>query len=161
MHFPTIIFAVLVGYFLLISTFYLLGGAIEQQRLPFAGGNTLLRMAGEPGWWGTYFAVAMAVLVTVDVFTQYQCRDAVKDFAYYPRIAGIVKSLSLGEGRLVLMVGFLMLFGNYATTAVEVWKAHGPILPLEIAFKTCVVGWAFLWIADCLSRPRRISVWLP
>jgi len=152
--------AMLAGYFLLMSAFYLFGGAIEQSHLVFAGGNWVARRARESVLWGAHFVVVMALLTTVDAVMQFRRRDGIKDFAYYPRVAGLVKSLSLVQGRLVLIVGFLVLFGAYVMTAVEEWGARVQILPTEVAFGTCVLGWAVLWIADCLSRPRRSTVWV-
>ena len=152
--------ALLAIYFVLVSAFCLFGGAIEQVHLLFAGGNWLARRAGESALWGAHFAVVMGVLITLDVTMQVRRRDCGKDIAYYPRVGGLGKSLSLVQGRLVLIVGFLVLFGSYAVGAVGEWEARGTIRPPELAFATCVLGWAVLWIADCASRPNRRAVWV-
>jgi hypothetical protein len=151
---------ILVGYFFLIFAFCLVSGMIDRSCLPLPKADSLARCAEESVLWAVRLTTTVVILISLDAVMQLRQENEIKDFAYYPRVTGLVKSLSLVRCRLVLVAGFLILFGNYALIVVEVWRAGTPILPLDITFKTCVWGWAVLWIADCLCRPRRIAVWV-
>jgi hypothetical protein len=160
--------AIAAGYFLLISAFHFLGGAIEQRRPAFPLGHWLTFVTGREWWtrrWGeafslgVEFAIVMAVLMTVDALLQRRDSAGPTDLAYYPRVGGLVKSLSLVQGRLVLILGFLFFLGVNADLAVQEF-ADGRLAGPEVALYTCVMGWNVLWIADCLSRPRYTTLWV-
>jgi hypothetical protein len=139
----------------------MLGGVLEQfHPLLFPLDKWLNNRLAESALWSTYFVGALVVLITIDLILQFRQKDKVKDFMYYPNVITLLKSASNIRSRMVIIIGFMLLFGNYTIIAVDVWRARSQILPLEISFKTCIWGWCVLWIADCLCRPRHISVWI-
>jgi hypothetical protein len=156
------------GYFVLAAAFCFWGGVIERACPDFPLGDWLT----QPGWrawvmqrWdeslsvGLEFAIVMAVAMAADALVQYRQPERPMDYAYYPRIEGLVKSLSLVQGRMVLMIGFLVLLGGYADLALKEWP-HGNLAGPEVAIATCLLGWNLLWIADCMSRPRHTTLWV-
>jgi hypothetical protein len=85
--------------------------------------------------------------------------DIERDFGYFPRIAGVISSLSLVQGRVVFMVGFFALFGGSALTAIRKCEARGMFSPVDTIFESCVLCWVILWVVDCMSRPRKKIIW--
>jgi hypothetical protein len=161
--------AVAAGYFFLIAAFHVSGGAIEQRYPGFQIADRLAGVARQE-WltqrWdearllGMEFAAVMLALMSVDAMLQSRQPDAAKDFAYYPRIGGLGKSLCLVQGRLILILGLLLLFVMNADLALAQWPRGRAASP-DLALTTCILGWNLLWIVDCLSRPRCATLWVP
>jgi hypothetical protein len=161
--------AVAAGYFVLIATFCYWGGAIAltSPDLPVGDWLTphhwpdwLTHKCHESLTCGTIAGVVLIILMAVDALMQRALPVEERDFAYYPRIGGLMNSFSLLQGRLVLLIGFLVVLAIYADFAVAQWKAHGRISASQTPFVASAVGWVVLWIADCVSRPRSTTLWV-
>jgi hypothetical protein len=149
-------------YFAETLAFHILAGAIDQPYTVYAEGNWFTHRIGESAFMGLVVAVAMFVIVSIDLAVQYmEGERSPKNTAYHaylPRIRNIRSWLLSPEARMTIVIGLLCLAAFYASTAIEVFRvrqfAGGLVWPPETLFAVFMLAWGLLWIADCLVRPK-------
>lgn len=153
-----------LAYFFLTLAFHLFGGIISRpfpvrQVRDVFGSRLNVSLSA-----ALQCAVVMLVVAAIHTaYTAWNGKPSEDDRLYCPRLVGLRAALSRRGPRAVLVVGFLLLFGEYCGTVVQwygiVHRPHGSLYWPEQAFLTCMVGWAILWIADASARPKCATLW--
>lgn len=145
-------------YFVLTAAAHLLGGVIDQPHPQYQEGTWLTHRLEQSIDWASCIAVAIMVLVPLDLMGQYaQKCDTRMNVTYYPNPLNLSRWWSTKSARITLVAGVLLLAGYYASTVIAMTGARmgsdGIIWPPERVFLCIMWGWGIIWLADCFTRP--------
>jgi hypothetical protein len=141
----------------LVFAFYVFGEAIDQPHPDFLdGSNWLTHGMASGGQWILPIMAGMFFLISIDAAMQ---KSRPRDRQYYPRLLSVWRGLPSLSVRWILMIGGLLIVGNYADSVIAVFSAHqGPggwVWPPKRVFAACHFLWGLMWVADGASRPSR------
>jgi hypothetical protein len=149
-------------YFALAFALHFAGGVLDSPHPRSAlAAACLAQRAVDSVSWGFAFALLISILIPLEVFAIGMNSVLNRtEGAFYPRLSRLRALISHLGSRLVAMAGFAFLTAYYVWTATMVYRMRsghfGPaVLPeYERILFFGMAGWASLWIAECLSRPR-------
>jgi hypothetical protein len=147
-------------YFVITFAFHFLGDIVDHPFPVHELADIIGSRLGVLLFNSAQFALVMFLIVAIDVVRQSRSGDT-GDLgrAYYPRLGGLRASVSCMAGRLILSLGFALLFCDYAAIALQRYavlhRPHGWVYGSESVFFTCMAAWGLLWIADAFTRPKR------
>lgn len=145
-------------YSILILAFFLFGEVIDQPHPIYLQGNWITVALSNFLPVLPLMFIAILILVALDAVLQ---QSHPRDVAYYPRMSQLRGVVSRTECRLTLAIGVLLVLGYYTLTSIDVWEARqrpATIWPPKRVFVACNFLWGFLWLADCLARPKKGTI---
>jgi hypothetical protein len=146
-------------YFSMSWILYVLDYAITQPHYAYNSFATWSTIAVREG-----VAVSLEVTVVIGVLVPIGLvvQRSPRDLDYYPHFGNSTAVFHSLGSRLILISGGLLLAGYLAAVAIELWESsqrpHGLIWPGHYIYGVLMTLWGVLWMADCLTRPRRGSI---
>ena len=147
-------------YFVVTFLFFMVDATINQPHPIYISGTWLTYELPKGLVVSCVSAGVIGVIAAAHMALQWWRRsDADYDFAFYPTIDGILRARQSAGPRLIMIVGATLLAVYFGLTQYDQWlteqRPHGIAWPAYWMFVILMLSWCVLWIADCLTRPRR------